>query len=151
MVAFAAAMVTGESERLAPTERVRRRARDPNTRVWQSLDSDIIGEEARMENVLTQHITKTSGVCGGRACIAGHRVRVIDVVAWHEMRGMSPDQIVDLFPGITLADVHAALAYYFDHRQEIENDFRNDDQWAERVRSAVASKIPPELREKVGG
>ena len=75
-----------------------------------------------MENVLMQHITKTPGVCGGRACIAGHRIRVIDIVAWHEMRGHSPDQIVDMFPGITLADVHAALAYYFDNRQEIEDE-----------------------------
>ena len=97
-----------------------------------------------MENVLTQHITKTPGVCGGRACVSGHRVRVMDVVAWHEMRGMTPDQIVDLFPGITLADVHAALAYYFDHRPEIEDDFRGDDHWAERVRSIIPSKIPPE-------
>jgi uncharacterized protein (DUF433 family) len=104
-----------------------------------------------MENVLAQHVTKTPGVCGGRACIAGHRIRVMDVVAWHEMRGTTPDQIVDLFPGITLADVFAALAYYFDHRQEIEDDFRDDDQWAERVKSTIPSKIPPELREKGGG
>ncbi|MGD0898112.1 MAG: hypothetical protein ABR915_09780, partial [Thermoguttaceae bacterium] len=69
---------------------------------------------------------------------------------WHEMRSMTPDQIVDLFSGITLADVHAALAHYFDHRQEIEDDFRNDDQWAERVNSTISSKISPELREKSG-
>ena len=37
-----------------------------------------------MENVLTQHITKTPGVCGGRACIAGHRIRVMDIVVWHD-------------------------------------------------------------------
>jgi len=104
-----------------------------------------------MENVSTQHITKTPGVCGGRACVAGHRVRVMDIVAWHEMRSMSADQVVDLFPGITLADVYAALAYYFDHRQEIEDDFRNDDQWAERVTSTLPSKVPPEFREKIGG
>lgn len=67
-----------------------------------------------IDNVSREHITKTPGVCGGRACIAGHRVRVVDVVAWHEKRGYSPDEIVDLFPGITLSDVHAALAYYFD-------------------------------------
>ena len=104
-----------------------------------------------MENVLTQHVTRTPGVCGGRACIAGHRIRVMDIVVWHERRGMSPDQIVDMFPGITLADVHAALAYYFDHRQEIEDDFRNDDQCAERGKATIPSKIPIELREKIGG
>ena len=44
------------------------------------------GENA-MENVISQHITKTPGVCGGRPCIAGHRIRVQDIVVWHEMRG----------------------------------------------------------------
>jgi uncharacterized protein (DUF433 family) len=42
---------------------------------------------------MKQHITKTSGVCGGRVCIAGHRIRVMDIVVWHEMRGMSPEEI----------------------------------------------------------
>jgi len=101
-----------------------------------------------MENVLTQHITKTSGVCGGRACLAGHRIRVIDIVAWHEMRGYSPDQIIDLFDDITLADVHAALAYYFDHREEIEDEFRTEDKWADWVKANVPSKIPVELRKR---
>jgi uncharacterized protein (DUF433 family) len=87
------------------------------------------------------HIEKTPGVCGGKARIAGHRVRVLDVVAWHEKRGMSPDEIVALFPGITLADVHAALAYYFDHRDEIEEDFRRDAEVAESLRARFPSKV----------
>ena len=97
------------------------------------------------------HIEKTPGVCGGRACIAGHRVRVMDIVAWHEKRGYCPDEIVEMFPGITLADVYAALAYYFDHRQEIEDDFKDSDQWAERLKTNIPSKIPAELREQRGG
>jgi uncharacterized protein (DUF433 family) len=104
-----------------------------------------------MENVIAQHITKTPGICGGRACIAGHRIRVQDIVVWHEKRGYSPDEIVDFFPGITLADVYAALAYYFDHREEIEDEFRQDREWAERIQREIPSKIPPELRKKVGG
>jgi uncharacterized protein (DUF433 family) len=73
-----------------------------------------------MPETLIQHITKTPGICGGRACIAGHRIRVLDIVVWHERRAYWPDEIVDMFRGITLADVYAALAYYFDHRDEIE-------------------------------
>jgi uncharacterized protein (DUF433 family) len=96
------------------------------------------------------HITKTPGVCGGRACIAGHRVRVLDIVVWHERRGYSPDEIVDLFPGITLADVYAALAYYFDNRDEIEADFRAEAEAADWVKANIPSKIPLELRERRG-
>jgi uncharacterized protein (DUF433 family) len=100
-----------------------------------------------MEDIVRQHITKTPGVCGGRACIAGHRIRVMDVVVWHEMRGMSPEEIVYQFPGITLADVHAALAYYFDNRTEIEADFRNDEEW---VKFAEAN-YPSLIKEKLAG
>lgn len=104
-----------------------------------------------MENVLTQHITKTPGVCGGRACIAGHRIRVSDIVVWHEKRGYCPDEIADMFPGLSLADVFAALAYYFDYRGEIENDFREAENWAEWVKTSIPSKIPPELRNSIVG
>ena len=104
-----------------------------------------------MDNVISQHITKTPGVCGGRPCIAGHRIRVQDIVVWHEMRGYCPDEIVDMFPGITLADVYAALAYYHDHREEIQEEFRKEDELYEWVKANIPSKIPAELRKKFGG
>src|SRR4051794_36458729 len=90
-------------------------------------------------------IVKTPDVCGGRACIAGHRIRVADIVVWHERRGYSPDEIVNLFPGLTLSDVYAALAYYFDHRAEIEADLRLDETWAERLAAAGPSKLRGKL------
>jgi uncharacterized protein (DUF433 family) len=105
-----------------------------------------------MEYVDKPHITKTPGVCGGRACIAGHRIRVMDIVAWHEMRGMSAAKIVEeIFPSITRADVHAALAYYFDHVEDIQKDFRQDEEWARWAEANLPSLIPPELMEKLGG
>jgi uncharacterized protein (DUF433 family) len=117
----------------------------------QPRDQQRNSTEALIGNVMTQHITKTPRVCGGRACIAGHRIRVMDIVVWHEKRGYSPDEIVDLFPGITLSDVYAALAYYFDNRQEIESEFRKDEQWANWVKANIPSKIPPGLKERAGG
>ena len=99
-----------------------------------------------MQDVIRQHITKTPDVCGGKACIAGHRIRVMDVVVWHEMRGLCPEEIVFQFPGITLADVHAALAYYFDNRAEIEADFRREAEIAESLRPQFPSKLQEKLR-----
>jgi uncharacterized protein (DUF433 family) len=100
-----------------------------------------------MENVIVNHITKTPGVCGGKACIAGHRIRVMDIVVWHELRGHGADEIVTMFPGITQADVHAALTYYFDNREEIDGDFKRDEELAESLRH----KFPSKLKEKLGG
>jgi uncharacterized protein (DUF433 family) len=93
----------------------------------------------------TERITKTLGICGGRACIAGHRVRVLDVVIWHEQNGWSPDEIVSHVPSITLADVHAALSYYYDHREEIQEEIRAERALAEEFRrdtpSAFKAKV----------
>lgn len=79
----------------------------------------------------TERIVKTAGTCGGRARIAGHRVRVPDIVIWYEHQGMTPDEIVSHIPSITLADVYSALAYYFDHVPEIQEEIRADRAYAE--------------------
>jgi uncharacterized protein (DUF433 family) len=98
-----------------------------------------------MDNVILQHIAKTPGVCGGRACIAGHRIRVMDIVVWHEKRGLSAEEIVHLYPEITPGDVHAALAYYFDNLEEIHNEFGDDEQAAEQLQARHSSKVKEKL------
>jgi uncharacterized protein (DUF433 family) len=100
-----------------------------------------------MVSVSKEHIAKTPGICGGKACIAGHRIRVMDIVLLHERAGLTPDAIVDEYPSITLADVHAALAYYHDHRDEIEAEFRHEAETADRYRSM----FPPKLKGELGG
>jgi len=99
-----------------------------------------------MENVLVQHIVSTPDVVGGKPRIDGHRIRVMDIVTWHEKRGLSHDEILELYPGLTLADVHAALAYYFDHQDEIESDFEDEATFVYELRPQYASV----LREKLG-
>jgi hypothetical protein len=47
-----------------------------------SMDMKVI------ENVLAQHIEATPGVLGGKPRIAGHRIRVMDIVVWHEKRAI---------------------------------------------------------------
>lgn len=69
--------------------------------------------------VLERHIEITPGVAGGKPRIAGHRITVQDIVIWHERMGRSADEICAEYD-LTLADVYAALAYYFDHREEID-------------------------------
>ena len=88
---------------------------------------------------ICEHIEITPGVCGGKPRIAGHRIKVQHVVIWHERMGMSPDEIVSEHPGISLADVHAALAYYHDHRDAIEADIRADEEFVEKLRAGAPS------------
>lgn len=93
------------------------------------------------------HISKTPGVCGGRACIEGTRIRVIDIVCLHE-EGLAPEQMLHQFSSrpLTLAEVHAALAYYYDHREEIEASFASEEGSEaehERARAESLTRRPP--------
>jgi uncharacterized protein (DUF433 family) len=82
-------------------------------------------------DVIREHIEIVEGAGGPKVRIAGHRIRVLDVVIWHEKLGRTPDEIVTEYPSITLADVHAALAYYWDHRDEIEAPIQRQHDTAE--------------------
>src|SRR6266849_3336947 len=86
-------------------------------------------------------IVSTPGVCGGRPRIDGHRITVEDVAIWHARMGMSPDEIVSAHPSITLSDVHAALAYYYEHRERIDTDIKEGEQFVQEIKA----KSPPSL------
>lgn len=84
-------------------------------------------------------IVSTPGTCGGRPRIDGHRITVEDVAIWHERMGMSPAVIVENYPTITLAQVHAALAYYFENREAIEADIREGKEFVDKLRAGQPS------------
>jgi uncharacterized protein (DUF433 family) len=90
---------------------------------------------------IAEHIVITPGVCDGKPRIAGHRIKVQHIAIWHERVGMSPDEIVAEHQGLTLADVHAALAYYWDHKDQIDGDILAD----ERFVAALQAESPPSL------
>jgi uncharacterized protein (DUF433 family) len=70
-------------------------------------------------------------------------VGVQDIALWNE-EGLSADEIVSRVPTITLADVHAALAYYYDHREEVDRQIEDDDALADRMEAA---DHPPKRRQ----
>jgi uncharacterized protein (DUF433 family) len=86
-------------------------------------------------------IVITPGVCGGRPRVDGHRITVEDIAIWHERMGMSPDEIVSAYPTISLADVHAALAYYYEHRERIDRAILEGNLLVEELKA----KVPPSL------
>ena len=81
-----------------------------------------------------QHIEIDPNVCGGKPCVAGTRIRVWDIHVWHNLRGQSPEQIISDFPQLSLADVHAALAYYLDHREEIQRQTKEAEEFVDAMR-----------------
>lgn len=94
-----------------------------------------------MTSVITNHIQIIPEICGGKPHIIGHRIQVQNVVICYELMGMSPDEIVSKYPNITLADVHAALAYYYDHREEIRQDIEKDESYAQEIQRKTSSLL----------
>src|SRR5262249_7408804 len=89
--------------------------------------------------VIAEHIVRTPGTCHGKPRIAGTRIKVDQVVVWHERMGMTPAKVVAKWPHLTLGDVHAALAYYHDRRAEIDADLAE----GERRFEARRARRPP--------
>lgn len=82
-----------------------------------------------MSKVDLRNIEKVPGRCGGRAVVAGTRIRV-SVVFWCHRHGMTIAQILEQYPRLRPADVYDALAYAADHPAEIEADLAADDEAA---------------------
>jgi uncharacterized protein (DUF433 family) len=102
-----------------------------------------------LESTSTEdRIARTQGVHGGKACIAGHRVRVLDIVVWHEHQGVTPDEAVSHVPTITLGDFRAALACYFDRMEEIRQEMRAERAFAEESRRSHPSLLEAKLRQE---
>jgi uncharacterized protein (DUF433 family) len=87
------------------------------------------------------HVECTPDTCGGKPRIAGSRIRVQDVVVWHERMGLSADEIVSRYAQLSLSDVYAALAYYHDHRTEIDADMARGRALAEELQQLHPSKV----------
>ncbi|MBZ0158992.1 MAG: DUF433 domain-containing protein [bacterium] len=93
---------------------------------------------------LDQHIEVTPGIAGGKPRIAGHRITVQNIVIWHERMGKSADEIA-AEGDLALSDVYAALAYYYDHRSEIDRDIEESEAFIKAVRESSASKLKQKL------
>ncbi len=64
-------------------------------------------------------IVRTAGVIGGKPHIRGHRVGVHRVAGWWKL-GLSIEEIGQRLSALKPAEIHAALAYYHLHRDEVE-------------------------------
>jgi len=80
-----------------------------------------------MDTVKTEHphVMRKAGVCGGSPIIGGTRITV-RLLATLIRGGASPDEIIRAYPHLSLAQVYDALSYYFDHRQEIDQEIEDN-------------------------
>lgn len=87
-----------------------------------------------------RNVEKDPGRCGGQPVVAGTRIRVATILGCYR-QDMSVEEIVQQYAGLKPADVHDALAYAYDHIDEIEADLAADDEAA--VKALHGDKGPP--------
>jgi uncharacterized protein (DUF433 family) len=86
------------------------------------------------------YIEMTPGVLGGKPRIAGRRISVQNVVIWHEWLGWSADEIANEFD-LTLAEIYAALAYYYNNPEEIDQSINDSQAFVEAMKEKIPSKL----------
>lgn len=99
-----------------------------------------------MEMTPTRHIEITPGIRSGKPRIAGTRITVADVAMLYLKMGQSLEEIAGKYQ-LPLAAVYAAMAFYYDHRQEIDQRTAQAEAFAEAGRL----KQPSLLQEKLKG
>jgi uncharacterized protein (DUF433 family) len=77
-------------------------------------------------------IISSPEIRGGRPRLSGTGVTVHRVVSWYKL-GLEPEQIADRLGHLSLAQVHAALAYYHANRQEIEAELEAEEREADEL------------------
>ena len=98
-----------------------------------------------MELELDKHIEVTSGTRGGKPRVAGTRITVEDIVLMHLRLALPLVEIASKYD-LPLAAVHTAMAYYYDHRDDIDRSIEEDEALAEAFRRNNSSL----LQEKLG-
>ncbi|MGP8199343.1 MAG: DUF433 domain-containing protein [Limisphaerales bacterium] len=98
----------------------------------------------KIKTTVYPHIIIDPGIAGGAPIIKGTRIAVRAIAGYYQL-GMSVDEILQSLPHLTQSQVHAALAFYFDHQREIDRDLKTNSDtayWRKQVKrsSAVEAK-----------
>lgn len=78
---------------------------------------------------------------GGAPIIEGTSTRVMDVAVRYELLGMTPDEIGCALPHLDLARIHAALSYYYAHKEALDAEWKAAERRAARARTRSPSLL----------
>jgi uncharacterized protein (DUF433 family) len=91
------------------------------------------------------HLASDPRIAGGAPIIKGTRITVRAIAGYYQL-GLSADEILQSLPHLTQAQVHAALAFYFDYQEEIDRDLAREgdlDYWRRQLNGRCVSKRRP--------
>lgn len=95
-------------------------------------------------SVVDKHVEIDPAIVGGKPHIKGHRITVQNIVIWHERMGRSVDELASEYD-LSLADIYAALSYYFDYQDEVNNSIRESEAFIKEMRKQNSSILEKKL------
>jgi uncharacterized protein (DUF433 family) len=99
------------------------------------------GEAFRIENTNHPFVVKNKAISDGSPIIEGTRTRVIDIAIEYEILGHSPDEIISSHPHLNLPQVHDALSFYYENRNELDQKAEQDQEFIAQLKKKIPSKI----------
>ena len=75
----------------------------------------------------------------GAPIVAGTTMKVVEIVMAQRAHGWSPEELCFQYPHLSMGSVHAALAYYWDHERELDEDIERRSRFADKSRLQSAS------------
>src|SRR4030042_3574975 len=91
------------------------------------------------------YISTNPKISRGSPVISGTRVRVIDIAIEYDRLGLTPDQIIDAHPHLTLEAIHDALSYYYENRESFDKRIRKERDFIKKI-----AKESPSILKKAG-
>jgi uncharacterized protein (DUF433 family) len=87
------------------------------------------------------HIDINPEICSGQPHIRGTRITVSLIAREVESLRMSPDEVIAVHTHLSLAQVHAALTYFYDHRDEVEASMSAGEDIEAEMRARFPSRV----------
>ena len=87
---------------------------------------------------MESEIARDSKICGGKACLKGTRIRIIDIVERYKILKETPEEIAVAFD-IPIDSVFTALSYYYKHTAEMKREIDDDKELVKKLKGEMKS------------
>lgn len=105
------------------------------------MSVDLTPEETRHPYVVID-----SQIKEGTPVIVGTRIKVMDIAIRYEYGGMTPDEIIEQFPHLTLAQIHDALSYYYEHKSGLDEVYKKEQIFINELKRHYPSRLKTKLK-----
>lgn len=92
------------------------------------------------------YVTVDPKIKKGTPIVVETRTKVMDIAIRYELGGMTPDEIIEQFPHLTLTQIHDALSYYYEHKSELDEVYKKDQMFINELRKHYPSRLKTKLR-----